>query len=664
MKAALAGGCKRWAHARVMLVGEGRAGKTAVANSILGNGYQDTHSTVGTSLTWCTVLFTVVDVDEIHSSIGISQKMCNIRYSERNNGELSWEVAAQPEKAYEAAVASLMVGKDAEQPPGAVVIASSVTNCFSKDRVKRGISLTTLPVLDARVEELVENAGIMMSTSHQKLHENDKKETVMVQVDRTADEALVIKLLGDMRLQSTDITMTLFDYGGQSVFNVIHHLFLVPSGVYVLVFNMESLMGDEETRKQCLSYMRFWLNAITIHAADNSTDSIAPIFIVGTRKDLISDSVKHVEMSNIIYESFKDCRAWPSVVSNKNGTSKGAKTTLYFFPVDNTIHRNDPVIANMMVEVEKKLKVSRYTGKPIPLTWFKCMDNMTATKKTCLQLKEVKRIARGCGLLNDEEVHCFLFFLSEMGTLMWHDEPTLRDVVIMDPVKYLINPATIVICKHSPDGTDATSHELPAHKECQTKCFQDWPMFLKSGVVTEKMLDVLWKSFDAEHQTMLKALCLKFGLFVPLYDGATTMDRKYQVPALLKRCPEHILNSNTISASLYRNTFFLVFSPYLALNKLCPVITVTDLRQYSFLPGGLFERIIGKAIVWSQTTSSNDYDIHDAALYKDFGILRFGNISFSLRLMTDSGCIRVDVDSVSPHVIEARMTELVQQVMT
>ena len=45
--AALAKGCKPYNQARLMLVGEGRAGKTAVANSILGKGYQDTHSTVG-----------------------------------------------------------------------------------------------------------------------------------------------------------------------------------------------------------------------------------------------------------------------------------------------------------------------------------------------------------------------------------------------------------------------------------------------------------------------------------------------------------------------------------------------------------------------------------------------------------------------------------------
>ena len=43
-------GSKQWLHARLMLVGEGRAGKTAVANSILGKGYQNTHSTIGTTV--------------------------------------------------------------------------------------------------------------------------------------------------------------------------------------------------------------------------------------------------------------------------------------------------------------------------------------------------------------------------------------------------------------------------------------------------------------------------------------------------------------------------------------------------------------------------------------------------------------------------------------
>ena len=47
LETALRRGSKSWLHGRVMMVGEGRAGKTAVANSILGKGYQDTHSTVG-----------------------------------------------------------------------------------------------------------------------------------------------------------------------------------------------------------------------------------------------------------------------------------------------------------------------------------------------------------------------------------------------------------------------------------------------------------------------------------------------------------------------------------------------------------------------------------------------------------------------------------------
>ncbi|CAM9943761.1 unnamed protein product, partial [Ectocarpus fasciculatus] len=254
-----------------------------------------------------------------------------------------------------------------------------------------------------------------------------------------------MKLLGASKLKSTDISLTLFDYGGQSVFNVIHHLFLTPSGVYVLVFNMESLVSGEEERQLALSYMRFWLNSIIVHAFDRTTGATAPIVIVGTRKDKVPDPEKHAEISTLIYENFKGCRAWPSVLSNKSGSSNRAKTLLHFFPVDNTLHRNDPVMADMMSAVEEKLKSSRYSNQLIPLTWFKCHDTMVATKKSCLSLLEVTRISRVCGLVNDEEVHCFLFFLSEMGTLMWHDEPTLRDVVILDPVEYLINPVTIVI---------------------------------------------------------------------------------------------------------------------------------------------------------------------------------------------------------------------------
>ena len=39
-----------------------------------------------------------------------------------------------------------------------------------------------------------------------------------------------------------------------------------------------------------------------------------------------------------------------------------------------------------------------------------------------------------------------LKFLHEVGTIMYHDEKSLRQTVVLDPVKFIVEPATKVSC--------------------------------------------------------------------------------------------------------------------------------------------------------------------------------------------------------------------------
>ena len=63
-----------------MIVGEGRAGKTALANSIIGKPFSDTAST-----------------------IGINNLSCSINYADVSNGQ--WNIYDRPEKELETAIA-------------------------------------------------------------------------------------------------------------------------------------------------------------------------------------------------------------------------------------------------------------------------------------------------------------------------------------------------------------------------------------------------------------------------------------------------------------------------------------------------------------------------------------------------------------------------------
>lgn len=99
----------------------------------------------------------------------------------------------------------------------------------------------------------------------------------------TVDEDIVMKCVGQASVYN-DVLLAIFDYGGQSVFNVIHHLFLTTNGLYIVVFNMEwMLSADDSVRAVCMQSLRFWLQSVYIHTYQETTQTTAPVILVGTR---------------------------------------------------------------------------------------------------------------------------------------------------------------------------------------------------------------------------------------------------------------------------------------------------------------------------------------------------------------------------------------------
>eukprot|EP01040_Poterioochromonas_malhamensis_P027192 gene27192-biopygen3839 len=118
----------------------------------------------------------------------------------------------------------------------------------------------------------------------------------------------------DMRLDEVDLhyrklqevdtassyKLLLVDFGGQSIFNVLHGFFMSRYGVYVVVFDMELfLSGDAACRESCRKELKFWLNSITMHTSDSTagTNKTAPVAIVeekGLEDVIILDPIEYL----------------------------------------------------------------------------------------------------------------------------------------------------------------------------------------------------------------------------------------------------------------------------------------------------------------------------------------------------------------------------------
>jgi hypothetical protein len=323
------------------------------------------------------------------------------------------------------------------------------------------------------------------------------------------------------------------------------------------------------------------------------------------------------------------------------GTGSNGSSTLCFFPIDNTLSRDDPVMKSVMTAIESTMKDANHTHQLVPLSWMKTLDEVTNLKRHFITIEEYSSIASSCKVSSSDEFNLLRYF-HEVGYLMWHDQPVLRDVIILDPIEYFVKPASLIICKHIQDGNNPTKLFLPVHSK-----FRNFDVLTKKGIVNSSQLSILWGKFAEDRRTILLHLMCRYGHLAPLLHFTTDessdvvtipASEKYLVPSLLSS--SHQYKGQWLDDGASYQTCYIVFSSKDLGNK--SIIKLTDLRSDGFLPDGIFQRLIGKVVGWCQLTSKVNVDL----LFKDLVILRYSRQRFRLSLKQDLSSIRLDVEGM------------------
>lgn len=688
---ALKRGKKAWGRSKIMIVGEGRAGKTALANSIIGKDFQSTDST-----------------------IGINHLTCDIKYAAV--GGDSWSEYVKPQKELEAALAQMLMNEKMNRQVKEGVLFDALDAQGSEQGCGDVEGAAALPSTARGAKEAVAEASpsIMRSSSAASTHRSAASAAIAEQPSVAAaslpvsapptvtslhvpspsaatmlNNELIMKCLTDKIHTESKFIVSLFDFGGQSVFNVIHHFFLTKCGVYLLVFNMEWLVTDNAAEKEtCLAYLSFWLNSIIIHTQDGNGRT-APVVLVGTRKDKVTDPAQHEAISFLLFNEFKSSIAWRDIVENQSADGHNGKIDLFFFPVDNTAGRSDPTMQKMMKAIEDAIDASDYAHSEQPLSWLQALDAINAKDVPYLAYADIVDVAASCDI-PAAMVPKFLRFLHEMGALMWHEEDELKDVVIMNPIAYFVTPATTVICKHAPTAEDHVYHSLEIHKKVKKQHMSDWEDMLNRGIISMVLLEALLESAVpvVEQRTRIVQLMLKYGLLVQLEQsllsfgddhaqvaaaGAAQTQLSFLAPALLPYQQSALSASNPNSSAdsepeywycgSPETTFYFLFTASKELDR-HTTINWQDCQQFGFLPSGLFERLICKAISWSQATSLASDAVQISSLFKDEAILSFGLQRFRVIAMSRQNMIRVEVEGKSPLGVQARLRNLIEKIIS
>lgn len=488
-----------------MLIGQGRAGKTALANNMMGKGF----------------------IRDTNSTIGIEKFERKILYGGFKNGtsnglKSGLKEYANPPKHLEEAIA---IQKSKEM----IEIEKGKTSPVSKSS-----PLSHSPLNSFNPSSFSE----MMNHETYELKGNLEADSLVDSKNDFSMTQKTIDLLAFDRSISENIKdpakliISLYDFGGQDVFNAIHSLFMSKSAVYLVVFDMELLLSKDILKQQlCLQNLKFWLNSLFVHTYNPNLGKVTPFAIVGTRRDKFRFRADHLKISNLLRDKFHDFfdKFGESLISfsyEEKGLfdwSKSAEDQLKvlpFFPIDNKKGLKSETLLQLLEKIQKSIEDGPYYRREVSTSWLSMIDAMKDLQRPYLFRREIVNLSYEHGIFGEEELNDFLSFLVDFGLIYWIKEDSLEEIIIIDPVNYVVKPVTTIICKHIAFRSDPykTVHHELIHRQAKAKFNRDWDQMLEFGIVSENLANELigFHFKESFHVAIILHLMKKFGLMVPI----------------------------------------------------------------------------------------------------------------------------------------------------
>jgi GTPase SAR1 family protein len=740
-----------WNRSKIMIVGPGRAGKTALTMSILGEPFQkDLKSTIGINELTCDVKFTGLSTDGQWEKYSAPKKLFeealakeiyrehiitkNNRSKESSNGVSA--AGSLHNKSFSRSFSAATKKNSSSSTSGMnkAVLGKKLSFKKSWSRMSPSLAATNEFVLPSPIlihppkgknlpssssrslfpfpdedKELEDDGMNHSDDSENEEHDHNKGRPVLVHKFSTDDQqqisfplpnsfsslsssnpsvnevdsTVVMECLSKgIHLFDSKFIFSLYDFGGQSIFDVIHPFFLTRQGVYLIVFNMNDFFTSEERQTAALENLKFWINSVAIHSFDKEINEMAPMLFIGTRKDVIYNPLQHEYISNQLFYYFHNHNSWPFVVPNSTGEGSTGSTNLFFFPVNNKLGKKDPVISKLMISIEEIVSESNYIQEEIPFSWLQLIDVLKEMNKSFLTYQDLIEVTveSGCAL-KEKELKPFLTFCNEMSILMWNNDEMLKNIIILDPIEYFVKPATIIICKHSiakphqhqagGSVSDSTLHLTPIHKKSMKHFFEDWQCMIKYGIITEALVKALLHHYDYK-ENIIYLMC-KYGLLLPLYSilkaksfHLMNNNRTYLVPSLLPELPvffgasgssyahdngdnhrsgSPVLDSHKEENETKKKTLSFYFGFHLSsILKSKTMITLSMMKEYGFLPNGFFERLLCKIIpcCYEDEISLEDKNISES-IFKNAVILTYKGQEFHLFHLSTENLLKVEI---------------------
>ena len=367
-------------------------------------------------------------------------------------------------------------------------------------------------------------------------------------------EEILQNILNDKEImrtiESSEVVVSTWDSGGQSVFSSIQHLLMGDDNViYVLCFNSSeqldevkkqmyiSLGPDGTDRKvrtievpECLrniDHIRHWLTAI--HFAKQDDSRIPPVIFVGTFADMATQkfSCTTEELKKGLWQNLQEyCKRSPTFQAMEDDPfSTHGPDSLHL--VDNTVSgkadtRSDEVQA--LCNHLQKAMDDVLGGNEIKKEWLRfewVLQRLRQERQKSKSLPGyidheyvVELADKVCNITDANEVEDMLQYYDQLRLIIYRpnsaSKPAHARIVVYD-VAWLIEKFNDLIYgpeftgkMENPEGTDKPKDKAASHRHTL------W----KTGVLSSTLIDTSWKHVREVTDQLLEIM-VSFELFYP-----------------------------------------------------------------------------------------------------------------------------------------------------
>jgi len=230
-----------------------------------------------------------------------------------------------------------------------------------------------------------------------------------------------------------------YDFAGQKEYRPMHHCFITRRSIYLVVFNLQTLVKLVQSRKgeessEALEEIRYWLNSIHAHIHSGPDDGkMKRVFLVGTHmspeqgKHITEDELKQIH--KLLKKAFYNRSGDPQCRFANHLQFPGPENRI-FAAIENSFDGPDERTVSGAEALQQKLtqasKSLEFLNEEFPILWLRFEALLIRLREAVQQRKasqvvkltDVRNLALQCGIEDQEEIDQALLFFHDTGTII------------------------------------------------------------------------------------------------------------------------------------------------------------------------------------------------------------------------------------------------------